>query len=109
MNSNLEPSESVLRKTLDAVDRKRKTRGIASLAMIVFAVFLYVETFSLPGFQKGALTQEVQRVEFMSGLLALTFMILGVAAGIMHVVDTRSLAILKAIELIDSKGKENAD
>jgi uncharacterized membrane protein len=87
-----EQLETVLRKSLDAVDKKSKLTRIVAIGFMLMAVFFALAMTSVMDL----------RLEVMSGFIATIMMICGVGIGVIVWSLRNTRAILKAIETISA-------
>lgn len=92
MNIMEEQLETVLRKSLDAVDRRSKLMRIAAIGAFLVALFFALAMTSVMDL----------RLEVMSGFIATILMVCGVGIGVITWSLRNTRAILKAIETLST-------
>ena len=87
-----EQLETVLRKSLDAVDKRSKLIRIVAIGFFLMAVFFALAMTSVMDL----------RLEVMSGFIATILMVCGVGIGVINWSLRNTRAILKAIETLST-------
>ena len=100
MNPTLEPSDAVLRKTLDSIDRRKSITRIIAVIFFLATTLLIGGVFSTVGTHDVVSTPELSRLELISVVLGLIFWIGGMGVGIVAVSYRNTHAVLKAIALL---------
>jgi len=105
MTHMLEPSEAVLRKTLDSIDRRKSVTRVIAVIFFVATVSIIVGMFSVVGIRKPTPSPDAFQLEFVSAVLGLLFWIGGIGVGIIAISYRNTHALLKAIALLSESGK----